>query len=186
MQSVRRFFDERDPGKFGTIGEPELDHIIAPVAAEAGKGLENRSAAACSDRNEAARVQRAARLARCQVNDLDRSIEVDPRRDIEDEAVGEKRGIERGERPRSVERRRFDRGPYQIRSLCDRRRRGTEPDARRQSLDRGELRREPPVDEDEPIRRLRKPDFGELGARWRSGYNAHRAGRKHRGLFKPA
>ena len=57
MQSVCRLLDEPDPGQFGSLGEPQLDHVIAPVAAAAGEGLENRGAAAGPDRNEAARVQ---------------------------------------------------------------------------------------------------------------------------------
>src|SRR5271157_1522582 len=112
MQGVRRLLDEPDPGEFGSRGEPQLDHVVAPVTAVTGEGLEDRRAAARPGHNKAARMQRAPGPARCQVNDLDRSIESDPWRDIEHEAVGEKRGIERGKRPRGFERR-FDRGPCQ-------------------------------------------------------------------------
>src|SRR5260370_11556117 len=70
MKSVGRLLDESDPGEFGSLGEPQLDHVIAPVASAAGEGLENRGAAARPDHNEAARVQRAAGIARRQVNDF--------------------------------------------------------------------------------------------------------------------
>src|SRR5208282_6450865 len=77
-------------------------------------------------------------------------------------------------------------GPYQIRSLGDRRRHPAEPDAGRQSLDRAELRRKTPVDEDETICCPRKSDRGELGAGRRADNRAHRACRKHRVLFERA
>jgi hypothetical protein len=147
MHGVNRLLYEPDPGKLGPGSEPQLDQIIAPIAAAASEGLEHRSQAARPDRDEAPRVQRAAGLARCEVNDLDRSIEGDARRDIEDEAVGEKRGVERGKRSGGVKRWRFKPWAHQIRPLGDRRRHRAEPYARRQPVERGELGREAPVDE---------------------------------------
>ena len=44
MQSIGRLLDEADPGKLGSGGEPQLDDIVAPIAAVAGEGLEDRGA----------------------------------------------------------------------------------------------------------------------------------------------
>ena len=46
MQSIGRLLDNLDPRQFGSRGEAQLDDIVAPIAAVAGEGLEDRGAAA--------------------------------------------------------------------------------------------------------------------------------------------
>ena len=82
MQSFGRLFDQPDPCEFGPCGEAQFDDIVAPKGALAGEGLEDQGSAAFTGRYEAARVQRAAGAARCEVHDFDRLIESYPRCDV--------------------------------------------------------------------------------------------------------
>jgi hypothetical protein len=93
MKRIRSLLDEHDAREFGVVGEPQLDDIIAPIITRSGKALDYRGATACPNRNEAARMHRRAGIAR-QVNDLDRSLQDDAGRGIEDKPIGEKRQIE--------------------------------------------------------------------------------------------
>ena len=120
------------------------------------------------------------------MHDFDRLIEGHPRCDFEDEAVGEKCGVECRKRPRGVERRRFDRRPHQIGSLADRHCRRAEPDTRRQIPDRGQLRRVMPVDEHETITRFGQSDLAQKVPSGCAGCRAHCARRKHWGGFERA
>src|SRR5215472_17898534 len=108
MQRLGCLLDQRHPADFGPRSEPQLNDIIAPVAAVADKSLEDRRAAARPSCHEASRVQRPACPTRCQMDDLNRPIESDCRRDVEDKAVAEECGIKRSKRPLSVKQRCFD------------------------------------------------------------------------------
>src|SRR6266705_702268 len=134
MKRVPTLLDEGHASQLGPGAEPQLDHIIAPITAEAGEALNQAYAAALTECNEAARVQRTGVLARRQVNDLDRPIECGAGSDGENEAVGKKRSVERCEGSGSIERCCFEPCTHEIRPLDDCHRHRPEPDARGQLL----------------------------------------------------
>ena len=77
----------------------------------------------------------AADIARSEMDDLDRLFDDDAGADLEHEAVGEERGVERGEGLVGIVRQRFERGCDQLGRSADRRRRRAEPNAGRQPVD---------------------------------------------------
>src|SRR5690348_2522161 len=120
MQAVRTLLDEHDPREFGSGGKPQLDHVVAPIPAEAEKTLDNASAAAFTSRDDATRMQRPAGFARGDVKNFDGPLDDCAGRDVEYEAVGEKRGIERREWPVTLGGRAFELRPHKIRPLSNR------------------------------------------------------------------
>ena len=183
MQRFRAFLDERNPGELGAGAEPQLDHIVAPVLADAGIALDECGAAVSTGDHEAARVQRAAGVVIGQMDDLDRPLEDDTGRDIEHKAIGEKRCIERCERP--VQRLRIEPGAYQIRPLGDGRCHRPEPHARRKPIEPRQLRRKTAIDEHEPMCRFGQPDFRELRAHGGCDGGGPTPDRQHRPLLEP-
>ena len=108
----------------------------------------------------------------------------DARRDVEHEAVGEERGVERGEGLVARRHRRVERACDQLGPLGDRRRGRAEPDAGRQRADRRQFRRKPAVDQHEAMRRAGKPISAQR--RRHARRRCARAGRQQRLLFAAA
>ena len=86
--------DEPSTGKLGAGAEPQLDHVVAPILADAGIDLDECGTAVSTGGYETAGVQRAANVVAGQMDDLDRPFQDDTGRNIEHKAIGEKRRIE--------------------------------------------------------------------------------------------
>ena len=116
------------------------------------------------------------------MNDFDRAIEDDARRDIEDKTVAEQRPVKRGKTSVAIDRGYFERIAHQFRPRVERRHCRAEPDARRQWRDRRELRSKPPVDQHQPVSCVGEYDTVKL----RRGYATAGGGRRQRRLFERA
>src|SRR5207302_9113283 len=82
MQGLRRLFDDRGAGELGAVGEPDGDDVVAPIAPLAGVDFKQARAAAFAERNQAACMERARGGSRAEMDDLDRVVELDARRDL--------------------------------------------------------------------------------------------------------